>query len=104
MQFVFTYIPTSSKKEAEKIGRILIKEKLAGCVNILDGVTSIFPWENKIQKTKEVVLLVKTKKSLVSKVSKRVEELHSYDCPCIAVLPVDFASRDYEKWLKKEIR
>lgn len=82
-------ITTRDKKEALKIGQKLVKEKLASCINACGGFQSLYWWKGKIEKAKEGVLFVKTKKNLKGKVIRRIKELHSYDSPCIIVLPCE---------------
>ena len=98
------YITTKNKAEAERIGRALVQERLAACVNIIDGMNSIYRWEGKIQEDKEAVLIAKTKQSLVKKLTNRVKSLHSYSCPCIISLPILGGNKDYLDWLSKETR
>ena len=80
------YITTKNKAEAKKIGRVLVKEKLATCINCWGGVDSVYWWKGKIEETKEGVLLVKTTEQLKRAVVKRIKELHSYEEPSIIQL------------------
>jgi len=77
------YITTKNKAEAKKIGRVLVKEKLATCINCWGGVDSVYWWKGKIEETKEGVLLVKTTKQLKKAAMSRIKELHSYEEPSI---------------------
>ena len=104
MKFSFIYITTKDKKEAKKIGKALVSERLAACVNIIDNMNSMYWWEGKIQDDNEAILIAKTKKSLVSKLIKKVRSLHSYSCPCIVSLPIEDGSRDFLQWIEKEVR
>lgn len=104
MQFNLVYITTKDKKEARKIGRELVELRLAACANIVDGMESIYWWKGKIEKNREAVLLVKTQKKLISKLIKKVKELHSYECPCIEVLPITGGNPEYLAWLKEGTR
>ena len=54
------YITTENKTEAERIGRTLVEEHLAACVNIIDGMTSIYRWEGKLMQDTETILIAKT--------------------------------------------
>ena len=98
----FTYITTENKEEAQKVGAALIEARLAACVNILDGMTSMFFWEGKVQSENETVLIAKTRKDLADKVTEKVKEVHSYDCPCVVFLPVENGNPDFLQWLKEE--
>jgi periplasmic divalent cation tolerance protein len=98
-KFCFTYVTTKDKAEAVKIGKALVEEKLAACVNILEGMTSIYFWEGKLNQEQECVLIVKTKALLIDKVIKQVKKLHSYSNPCVVSLPIENGSSNYLKWL-----
>ncbi len=104
MNFILVYITTKNKKEAEKIGRVLVKEKLAACVNIIGGVNSIYRWKGKIEESKEAILIAKTKNSLLAELIKKVKALHSYECPDIVALPIKGGSKDYLKWVSENTK
>ncbi|MBO6793031.1 MAG: divalent-cation tolerance protein CutA [Balneolaceae bacterium] len=95
------YITTSNNEEAVKIGRSLVEEELAACVNIIGGMKSIYRWEGKIEEAQECVLLVKTHYSKMKLLTKRVKELHSFDCPCVVSLTLteNEGNTDYIQWL-----
>jgi periplasmic divalent cation tolerance protein len=101
---VVILITASSKKEAERIASALIKEKLAACVNILDGVTSLFWWQGKVDQAKETLLIVKSEKEKLSAIIKRVKSLHSYDVPEIIALPIIAGEKKYLRWIHESIR
>jgi len=65
MKYCFAYITVKDKEEAKEIGRILIEEKLAACVNIISGMNSMYRWQGKIEYDSEVILIAKTKDKLV---------------------------------------
>ena len=99
----FVYITTGSREEAITIGRDLVEEKLAACVNILDGMASIYLWEGEVEKMDEAVLIAKTLSVKVDSLTKRVKMLHSYDCPCIVELPVEVKDQPFLSWIKDQI-
>ena len=101
---VFAYITTQTKSEAKKIGKVLLQEKLAACVNIFDKMISMYWWEGKMKKTNETVLIAKTTKNKFSKLSERVKEIHSYSCPCILQLEVKDGNKEYVKWLESTLK
>ena len=73
---IFVYITCQDKKEAQKIGQALVKERLAGCVNYWP-IESVYHWRGKLAKDKEFVLIVKTLESKLAKVHKAINILHS---------------------------
>jgi periplasmic divalent cation tolerance protein len=96
------YITAKDKEEARKIGRILVSERLAACVNILDGMNSMYWWDGKVQDDNEAVLIAKTRESLVSALIEKVKSVHSYSCPCVVSMPVVGGNIDYLRWVEKE--
>jgi len=94
------YVVCSDEKEARKIADALVKEKLAACVNVIQGVHSVFSWQGRVESADEVLLLCKTLKSKIPAVEKRIKSLHSYDVPCICFYPAVHVNAEYEKWLR----
>ena len=96
------YITCVSIKEAKYIGQILVKENLAACVNILREMVSIFRWEGEIEESNEVVMIAKTRKTLINELVKSVKKNHSYECPCILELPIQGGNSDFLNWVESE--
>lgn len=104
MRFDFLYVTAASGEQARSMGRKLVEERLAACVNIFDNMNSLYWWDGRIEHGQEAVLIVKTRDSLVEDVIARVKELHSYTCPCVVALRVARGSADYLQWLARETR
>jgi len=103
MSVNLVYVTVGSQEEAEAIGRDLVGEKLAACVNILRGMKSIYTWKNELQTDEEVVLIAKTTAARVEALTARVKSLHSYDCPCILQLPVTGGHEPFLDWIAGEV-
>src|SRR5699024_3406651 len=97
------YITTRNNEEAKSIGRTLVEEKLAACVNIVDGMESIYRWEGDIVEDQETILIAKTPYHNVKELNERVKALHSYDCPCVNSLQLteQEGNEEYQHWLIK---
>jgi periplasmic divalent cation tolerance protein len=102
MRFCWVYVTTGSPEEAVMIGREVVAARLAACANILDGMRSIYWWEGEIEEEEEVVLILKTRESLVGRLVEKVNALHSYECPCIIALPIVDGNPAYLEWLAEE--
>ena len=98
--FIVVLVTAKDKKEAEKISRGLLEAKLIACANMVEGVQSLFWWQGKIDSSKEVLLVLKSKKDLFRKIITRVKELHSYQNPEIIALPIINGSKDYLGWVQ----
>lgn len=101
-QVVIIYTTVKDVKEAKKIGKTLIDEKLAACVNIIPTMNSIYRWKNAVEETKESILLIKTIDTNIEKVKKHILKLHSYELPCILVFPVTSGFDKYLKYILDE--
>jgi periplasmic divalent cation tolerance protein len=99
---VLIYATFPSPEAAELIGLALVERRLAACVNVLPGMTSIYRWEGKIARDQEVVMIIKTRHSLADAVIAEVKQQHSYSNPALVVLPVIGGSADYLRWLTEE--
>ena len=104
MKIIFAYITTKNKSEAKKIGKVLLQERLAACINIFVNMSSMYWWEGKIEEANETVLIAKTTKKLFPKLSKKVKSIHSYSCPCILQIPVTGGNKEYIKWLVENVK
>ena len=100
----FVYITARDGDEARRIGRELVESRLAACVNIIDGMNSMYWWEGKVQDDREAVLIAKTREALVPELIAKVKALHSYTCPCVVALPVANGNPDFLKWIESETR
>lgn len=98
---IVVYITASNEDEAAKIARALVEARLAGCVNIIRNIRSIYSWQGKIEDEPEVLMVVKTRKTLFESLSRKVKELHSYSVPEIIALPIAEGTVDYLKWLEE---
>ena len=104
MAVVLIYITAGSMEEARTIGNKLVSDRLAACVNIIDNVSSMYWWEGEIQDDKEVILIAKTKESLVPELVEKVRSMHSYSCPCIVSLPILNGNRAFLDWVVEETK
>jgi len=96
---IVVLVTAKDKKEAVKISRGLLEAKLIACANIIDGIQSLFWWQGKIDSSREVLLVLKSKKVLFKKIVAKVRELHSYQTPEIIALPIVNGSDDYLDWV-----
>jgi len=96
---IVIYVTCKSKSEAEAIAKKLLEEKLIACANIVPEIQSMYWWEGKVNTDQEVLMIIKTRKTLFSKIVKTVKSLHSYTVPEIISLPISAGNADYLKWI-----
>jgi periplasmic divalent cation tolerance protein len=87
----------------ERLGRALVTERLAACVNIVPGVTSLYHWDGEVQRAGEVLLLVKSTVDAFERLRDRVKELHPYDVPEIIDLAVRNGEERYLAWVREGV-
>ncbi len=97
------YMTAGSPEEARRIGEALVENRLAACVNIIDGMHSIYRWEGKLQKDQETVLIAKTTRERLPALIEAVQSMHSYDCPCIVSFDIDGGHPDFLEWIGAEV-
>ena len=96
------YITSGSLEEAKNIGQTLVEQNLVACVNILENMSSIYKWGDKLEEDQEVVIIAKTRKLLMPKLIETVKSLHSYDCACILELAIQGGNPDFLNWIESE--
>ncbi len=97
--YLVAFITVSKRKEAKRIAAAIIKNKAGACVNIVDNIESLFWWQAKVDRAKELLLIVKTKSSKFPKLVKLVESMHSYTVPEIIALPIVKGNKPYLRWI-----
>jgi periplasmic divalent cation tolerance protein len=96
---VVTTVPNA--RVAKALADAVIGKKLAGCFQVIGPMKSIYRWRGKIEKTREYLCLIKTRKSLYGRLEREVKKLHPYTVPEILAVPVVAGNREYLKWLKE---
>ncbi len=104
MALQLVYMTAGSPEEARRIGETLVNDKLAACVNILDGMQSIYVWEGALQHDRETVMIAKTVAARLPALVERVKALHSYDCPCIVAVDIDGGHPEFLRWIGDAVR
>jgi len=97
--FIVILVTASSFKEAGKISTSLVKKKFAACCNIVRGVTSIYEWKGKVEKSEESLLIIKTRQELFEEVKEDILKNHSCDLPEIISLPITDGLEGYLNWI-----
>jgi len=96
-RLVFCTCP--DQETAARIAGRLVGDRLAACVNLLPGLTSIYRWQGEVQREAEVLLLIKTVAARVPALSETLRGLHPYELPEIIALPITDGLPDYLTWV-----
>jgi periplasmic divalent cation tolerance protein len=103
MTVVSAYVLFANAEEAERIGRTVVEERLAACINILGPVRSIYRWQGAVQTADEVAAILKTSHVEADALITRIAGLHSYDVPCIVTWPIDKVLANYADWVESNV-
>jgi periplasmic divalent cation tolerance protein len=103
MSVVSVYCIFGSTEEAERIGRTVVQERLAACINVLGSCRSVYRWHGEIETAEEVPAILKTTASQADSLIARIAALHSYAIPCITVWPVDKLLLSYAEWVESSV-
>lgn len=103
MSIVSVYAIFADAEEAERIGRKVIEDRLAACINIISPIRSIYRWKGRIETADEVAAILKTHHWRSDALIARIAELHSYDVPCIVSWPIDKILGPYADWVEDSV-
>jgi periplasmic divalent cation tolerance protein len=95
---------TSSREEAERIARTLVKARLAACAQVLGPLTSTYRWQGAIETSREWLCVAKSRRELYDAIETAIRGTHSYQVPEILAVPVVAGSAEYLAWLDQQVR
>jgi periplasmic divalent cation tolerance protein len=96
------FVTVSGNEEGMHIARALLDERLAACVNLLDGVRSIYRWKGEVCDDPECMLVIKSRTELIPDLHERIIALHSYEVPEIIAMPITGGNPEYLAWVFAE--
>jgi periplasmic divalent cation tolerance protein len=96
---IAVFLTGPTRERLEELATHLVEERLAACVNIVPGITSVYRWHDRVERDTEALAIVKTVAALLPDLEARVRELHSYDLPEVLALESAGGSRAYLKWV-----
>jgi periplasmic divalent cation tolerance protein len=101
---IVVLVTCKSRAEASRVVNSLVEKRLAACGNILQqSVTSIYRWKGRIERAREVLVILKSTREAFAALEKEVERLHSYNVPEIIALPISAGSRRYLAWVGENV-
>ena len=100
---IVVFITAANSEEATRLAEMLVERRLAACVQILPEMESVYRWQGKIERQKEVLLIAKTTSSRFEELERKVRAIHSYETPEIVALPLAAGSPAYLEWLNSSI-
>ncbi|CAM6010505.1 unnamed protein product [Sphagnum balticum] len=96
---IVVYVTVPNKETGSKLAHSIIENKLAACVNQIPGVESTYWWQGKVETDSELLLMIKTRQSLLQQLTDHVTANHPYDTPEVIAVPITGGSHKYLQWL-----
>jgi len=101
-QIVLCTVP--DEDTAENIATTLVNEKLAACVNIVPGITSVYRWKGGIERDRELLLLIKSGQGVYPDLEDRIRALHPYELPEVIAVPIGSGLPEYLDWIINSLK
>jgi len=101
---VLIYATFPTLESAETVGTRLVDQGLAACVNIWQGMTSIYVWQGERHRDSEVVMVIKTRAAIADTAIAEAKRHHPYTNPAFLTLPVESGAPDFLKWIAEQTR
>ena len=97
--YILVLCTINDKEKAKEIARKIVTDKLCACVNILPDVCSVYSWKEKLEEDNELLMIIKTRKSLFERLKNEISKLHPYEVPEIISVEIRDGNREYLEWL-----
>jgi len=98
--YIIVFNTCNSAEIASTIAEMLVRKKLAACVNIIKGIESVYQWQGKMEHDQEILLIIKTRQSLFPQLEQAIQELHNYELPEIMAVPIETGEKNYLNWIQ----
>ena len=98
---VYSTFPDSASARAA--AGVLVRERLAACVNMIPGMKSVYMWQGKVEENTEIVFIAKTMQLRADAVMDTIRKYHSYDEPCLIVLPISGGAKSFCDWIEEQV-
>jgi len=89
---------------ASKLAKALVEQRLAACVNAIDGIAATYRWQNQLEQGTETLLLIKTTVNRYADVEALILAMSSYELPEIIAVPVEQGLAAYLDWVADAVQ
>jgi periplasmic divalent cation tolerance protein len=100
-EFLLVLSTAATREEGTAIGRRLVEERLAACVNVVPAARSVFFWQGALEEADEALLIVKTRRDRYAELERRIRDLHSYSVPEVIAVEITAGSAPYLAWVRE---
>jgi periplasmic divalent cation tolerance protein len=100
IMLVFCTCP--DQRVGAELGTYLVEQGLAGCVNVLPGITSIYKWHGEMKSGTEVLLLIKCPAEKYVMLESAIKDRHPYELAEVIAVSIDAGLPAYLDWIRAE--
>jgi periplasmic divalent cation tolerance protein len=101
--FVLVIVTAPDPKTARALARAVLAARLAACVNLLPRLESHYWWDGKIERSTELLMLIKTTNRRLARLEKEIIARHPYSTPEFIVLPITRGNKRYLDWIAQSV-
>jgi len=102
-QYLIILNTCPDKESAERIAKTLVEKRLAACVNIIPGLTSVYHWQDQIESSEECLLVIKSIQNAYKAVEQAILDIHPYELPEVIAVPLSTGFAPYIAWISSNI-
>ena len=99
LPLVVVLVTVPDEEVADNLSKILVEERLVACAQVLPGLTSHYSWEGQLERSEEVLIILKTLQVRLAELETRVRQLHPYDVPQFVALSASHVEENYARWV-----
>ena len=98
---VMAYVTAPDRASARKVVRAVLEARLAACANVVP-IESDYWWRGRLEHAREVLVVFKTRRALVPRLTAAVRRVHPYEVPCVVTYAMDGGWAPYLAWIDRE--
>ncbi|XP_023335834.1 protein CutA homolog [Eurytemora carolleeae] len=102
-EFSMAFVTAPTADKAKELASGIVSGKLAACVNIIPGITSVYEWQGKIEEDSEVLMMIKTRTTSIPELTEYVRKNHPYDVCEVITTSIEGGNQAYLDWIAKTV-
>ena len=102
-QVILVLTTIAAEADGAALGRSLVDERLAACVNVLPAMTSVYRWKGQVEQDREQQVIIKTTRDRLAALEARVRELHTYELPEFVIIEAGGGAEAYLAWVEESV-
>jgi periplasmic divalent cation tolerance protein len=102
--FAVVLVTAPDLPTARRLARSALRARLVACANLVPRIESHYWWRGQLERSAEVLLVLKTTRTRLAALEKLILAEHPYDTPEFIVLPLAGGTKRYLEWVSTETK